>query len=139
MALHQSIRMITLLYLATLLLACTTTADDKPFRPEMGKFPPLEKAHSYRGELTFVDHTNRRGSIRIQGNGKFRFTGPSPFDVAIANINFNLTIDRNRNWFVFPNHGVMDIYILSFPAFDSDPWSKVLDDCGVLELRCLRR
>ena len=49
------------------------------FRPEPGKFPPLEKAHSYRGELVFVDHANRRGSIRIQGDGKFRFTSPSPF------------------------------------------------------------
>ena len=49
------------------------------FRPKPGKFPPLEKAHAYRGELTFVDHANRRGSIRIQGNGKFRFTVPSPF------------------------------------------------------------
>ena len=50
-----------------------------PFRPKPGEFPPLEKAHSYRGELTFVDHANRRGTIRIVGNGKFRFTGPSPF------------------------------------------------------------
>jgi hypothetical protein len=53
--------------------------DAIPFRPKAGKFPLLEKAHSYRGELTFVDHANRRGTIRIQGNGKFRFTGPSPF------------------------------------------------------------
>jgi hypothetical protein len=49
------------------------------FRPKAGEFPPVEKAYSYRGELTFVDHANRRGSIRIQSNGKFRFTGPSPF------------------------------------------------------------
>lgn len=48
------------------------------FRPETGKFPPLEKAHSYRGELVFVDHANRRGSVRIQTEGKFRFIGPSP-------------------------------------------------------------
>ena len=67
--------------LLTALLAPVTPlfAEDAPFRPEPGKFPPLEKAHSYRGELTFVDHTNRRGSIRIQGNGRFRFTGPAPF------------------------------------------------------------
>lgn len=50
-----------------------------PFRPEPGEFPPLERAHSYRGELTFVDHANRRGSVRIQSNGRFRFTVPSPF------------------------------------------------------------
>ena len=51
----------------------------KVFRPKPGEFPPIEKAHSYRGELTFVDHANRRGSVRIQSNGKFRFTVPSPF------------------------------------------------------------
>jgi len=49
------------------------------FRPETGRFPPLENAHSYRGELVFVDHANRRGSIRIQTEGKFRFISPSPF------------------------------------------------------------
>lgn len=49
------------------------------FRPAAGEFPPLEKAHSYRGELTLVDHVNRRGSIRVQTEGKFRFIGPSPF------------------------------------------------------------
>ena len=49
------------------------------FRPEAGKFPTMEKAHSYKGELTFVDHANRRGSIRIDGDGRFRFAAPSPF------------------------------------------------------------
>ena len=49
------------------------------FRPESGKFPPLEKAHSYRGELVFVDHANRRGSIRVQGSGMFFRNDPHPF------------------------------------------------------------
>ncbi len=49
------------------------------FRPEAGKFPPLEKAHSYRGELVFVDHANRRGSIRVQGSGMFFRNDPNPF------------------------------------------------------------
>jgi hypothetical protein len=48
-------------------------------RPEAGKFPPLEKAHSYRGELVFVDHVNRRGSIRVVGTGMFRRNDPHPF------------------------------------------------------------
>ena len=52
---------------------------EEPYRPEPGKFPPIEKAHAYRGELIFVDHANRRGSIRIDGNGRFRFAAPSPF------------------------------------------------------------
>ena len=49
------------------------------FRPEAGKFPPLEKAHTYRGELVFVDHANRRGSIRVQGSGMFFRNDPHPF------------------------------------------------------------
>ncbi|MEQ1841743.1 MAG: hypothetical protein ABL994_15160, partial [Verrucomicrobiales bacterium] len=49
------------------------------FRPEPGKFPPLEKAHSYRGELVFVDHANRRGSIRVEGSGMFFRNDPHPF------------------------------------------------------------
>ncbi len=52
---------------------------EEPFRPEAGKFPPLEKAHSYRGELVFVDHANRRGSIRVQGSGMFFRNDPHPF------------------------------------------------------------
>ena len=39
----------------------------------------MEKAHSYRGELVFVDHANRRGSIRVQGTGVFRANDPHPF------------------------------------------------------------
>jgi hypothetical protein len=53
--------------------------NDEPFRPQAGKFPPSEKAHSYRGELAFVDHANRRGSIRVQGSGMFFRTDPHPF------------------------------------------------------------
>ena len=49
------------------------------YRPEPGKFPPLEKAHSFRGELVFVDHANRRGSIRVQSEGKFYRNQPQPF------------------------------------------------------------
>ncbi|MCX6858549.1 MAG: hypothetical protein NTV80_27070, partial [Verrucomicrobia bacterium] len=51
----------------------------EPFRPEAGKFPPLEKAHPYRGEIVFVDHANRRGSIRVQGSGMFFRNDPHPF------------------------------------------------------------
>ncbi len=79
----------------TLALACSfivlanatsaepTTKNQEPgteiFRPEAGKFPSLEKAHSYRGELIFVDHANRRGSIRLQGSGMFFRNDPHPF------------------------------------------------------------
>ena len=49
------------------------------FRPKAGEFPPLEKAHTYRGELVFVDHVNRRGSVRVEGTGKFYRNDPHPF------------------------------------------------------------
>lgn len=49
------------------------------FRPKPGSFPPLEKARAYRGELVFVDHANRRGSLRIQTEKAFRFNSPHPF------------------------------------------------------------
>ncbi|MES2570430.1 MAG: hypothetical protein V4710_10305 [Verrucomicrobiota bacterium] len=60
--------------------ATVASAKEEPFRPETGKFPPLEKAHSYRGELVFVDHVNRRGSVRVQGAGGTYFRNPpQPF------------------------------------------------------------
>ena len=49
------------------------------YRPEAGKFPPIEKAHTYQGELVFVDHVNRRGSLRVLGVGVFRRNDPHPF------------------------------------------------------------
>ena len=70
------------LVLGSLFLALglsAVSAEEDVFRPEAGKFPPLEKAHSYRGELVFVDHVNRRGSIRVQSTGVFRFSAPRPF------------------------------------------------------------
>ncbi len=58
---------------------CSAFAADEPFRPEAGKFPPLEKARTYRCELVFVDHANRRGSIHVQGSGTFFRNDPQPF------------------------------------------------------------
>jgi hypothetical protein len=59
--------------------AVFTSVAEEPFRPEAGKFPPLEKAHVYRGELVFVDHANRRGSLRVQGAGTYFRNPPQPF------------------------------------------------------------
>ena len=69
------------LYFGMSLLASTANAEGEgePFRPEAGKFPPLEKALSYRGELVFVDHANRRGSLRVQGEGTYSRNAPHPF------------------------------------------------------------
>ncbi len=65
--------------LALLLLVTATTFADEPFRPQAGTFPTLEQAHAYRGEIVFVDHANRRGSIRVAGTGKFYRNDPQPF------------------------------------------------------------
>ena len=67
-----------LLFTATT-FATEPTTSTEPFRPEPGKFPPLQMAHSYRGELVFVDHANRRGSLRVEGTGKFYRNDPHPF------------------------------------------------------------
>jgi hypothetical protein len=75
---HPCIRLAVLTLGATL-LTVVAYADESPFRPESGKFPPIEKAHAYRGELVFVDHANRRGSIRVEGTGKFYRNDPHPF------------------------------------------------------------
>lgn len=48
-------------------------------RPEAGKFPPLDKSRAYRGVLAFVDHANRRGSLRVESPGEFFRNPPHPF------------------------------------------------------------
>ena len=50
-----------------------------PFRPETGKFPPSEQAKAYEGQLAFVDHANRRGSLRMTGGELMHRTAPEPF------------------------------------------------------------
>jgi hypothetical protein len=79
----QNLKTKTLIPLVMAWFACLAaaeeTASDAPYRPEAGKFPPLEKAHAYRGELVFVDHATRRGSIRLQGSGMFFRNDPHPF------------------------------------------------------------
>jgi hypothetical protein len=72
-------RSLRALCLGLAVCANAAIAADEPFRPEPGKFPPLEKAHAYRGELVFVDHANRRGSLRVTSPGIFRWTAPHPF------------------------------------------------------------
>ena len=60
-------------------LAAPFAAAEEPYRPVAGKFPDLDKAYAYRGELVFVDHVNRRGSLRVLGVGVFRRNDPNPF------------------------------------------------------------
>jgi len=49
----------------TLLLVVGHAGAEEPFRPSPDTFPPLDQAKAYRGELVFVDHVNRRGSLRL--------------------------------------------------------------------------
>jgi hypothetical protein len=72
------IRLLAGLFLG-LVLVSTPASAEEPYRPVAGKFPDLEKAHTYRGELVFVDHVNRRGSLRVLGVGVFRRNDPHPF------------------------------------------------------------
>ncbi|MEZ5299814.1 MAG: hypothetical protein R3F11_03975 [Verrucomicrobiales bacterium] len=63
---------LALCLLAIAASALAAAGGDDPFRPEPGKFPPLDKAKAYRGELVFVDHVNRRGSLRLQVDGHYQ-------------------------------------------------------------------
>jgi len=65
--------------LGFLFIATGPLVAGESFRPEPGKFPAADKAKSYTGELTFVDHANRRGSLRIQGKGAFHEQAATPF------------------------------------------------------------
>ena len=71
--------LIRILTVLLCVLTAALAAASEPFRPEPGKFPPLDKAHSYRGELVFVDHAIPRGSLRVEGVGVFRRNDPHPF------------------------------------------------------------
>ncbi|MCA8986853.1 MAG: hypothetical protein KDA78_04395 [Planctomycetaceae bacterium] len=63
-----------LMFLTLSLLICCSSGlnADEPFRPSPGEFPPPELARAYRGELVFVDHVNRRGSLRLHVDGHFQ-------------------------------------------------------------------
>lgn len=65
--------------LCLLLFASNTITAEESFRPEPGKYAPLDKANSYQGVLAFVDHANRRGSLRVETAGEFFRNPPHPF------------------------------------------------------------
>lgn len=61
----------TVVFLTLLLTVGWQVSGDEPFRPQPGTFPPLEKSRFLRGELVFVDHLNRRGSLRLNVDEHF--------------------------------------------------------------------
>lgn len=72
LALRAGIPLLTLAVYQVLLASAALAGDDETFRPTLGQFPPIAEAKSYRGELVFVDHVNRRGSLRLHVDGTFR-------------------------------------------------------------------
>jgi hypothetical protein len=72
-------KLTTTFCISLFLLATNLAMADEPFRPEAGKFPPADKAKAYTGQLVFVDHANRRGSLRVPGGELFHSTAPTPF------------------------------------------------------------
>lgn len=69
----------TTLTIATILFFASSVPADDPYRPTPGEFALFENGLSYRGELVFVDHVNRRGSLRVQGEGTYFRNPPHPF------------------------------------------------------------
>lgn len=47
-------------------------AEDTPYRPTPGTFADPAHATPYWGELVFVDHVNRRGTLRLHIDGYYR-------------------------------------------------------------------
>jgi hypothetical protein len=58
-------------WLALLLLATVSRlhAVEEEYVPKSGEFPPPNVGHYFAGELVSVDHVNRRGALRLVGDG----------------------------------------------------------------------
>ncbi|UUO05351.1 hypothetical protein M4951_18455 [Blastopirellula sp. J2-11] len=68
---HQLARLANIACTFCLLLVAGSLRADEPFRASSGTFPPPKEAKAYRGELVFVDHVNRRGSLRLHVDGHY--------------------------------------------------------------------
>lgn len=68
----RRIQLIVRLCFAWILLSLSShLCAEEPFRPSPDEFPPIAEAKAYRGELVFVDHVNRRGSLRLHVDGHY--------------------------------------------------------------------
>ena len=66
-----------LVWLAVCSLATVTPQENSDYVPHSGKFPPAGSGKYLAGELAFVDHVNRRGGLRLDGDGSDRYhSGP---------------------------------------------------------------
>lgn len=75
----MSARLARLIFLPVILFSLCQQLHAEDPRPEPGKFPSTDLAKSYRGELVFVDHVNRRGSLRLHIDGVYKEISPHPF------------------------------------------------------------
>lgn len=64
-------RLVALAFAVCLLSTVSRLRAEEPFRPTADQFPPAAEAKAYRGELVFVDHVNRRGSLRLHVDGHY--------------------------------------------------------------------
>ena len=75
---RTSLWLIILLLTLPNVFALPTLAEE-PYRPDANQFPLADQAKSYEGQIVFVDHVNRRGSIRFKGGELFHSTAPKAF------------------------------------------------------------
>lgn len=59
------------LSLVTLAFSADFASAQESYRPPVGGFADPAEAKPYRGELVFVDHINRRGSLRLHVDGHY--------------------------------------------------------------------
>jgi hypothetical protein len=75
----DGVRVVFMIIAAFLIDGAILASAAEPFRPEPGKFPPVAEAKSYRGELVFMDHVNRRGTLRLDVDGFYSENRLHPF------------------------------------------------------------
>ena len=56
-------------FIALLIGATLCCADEKDAAPQQGKFPAPDTGRTISGELVSLDHVNRRGALRLDGDG----------------------------------------------------------------------
>jgi hypothetical protein len=68
---------VLLLVTCALLTIPASAQEPATYVPEAGKFPPPNTGTYLAGELVFIDPVNRRGGLRLDGNGDERYhSGP---------------------------------------------------------------
>jgi len=61
--------LLSLVASASSLCAVESAVAPIEYVPKLGEFPPAGVGHYFAGELVSVDHVNRRGAIRLMGDG----------------------------------------------------------------------